>query len=118
MASPSSSRAASTPTARTLARSSRTWCSSESVAAQLAPLQREAELAELRALGDPAQVAPRIPDDLVDELTASGTAEQVVDSLGAIAETGVDTIAFVPIGPDPDEQLRLLADTILPELRG
>ena len=91
---------------------------SESVAAQLAPLQREAELAEIRALGDPAEVASRIPDDLVDELTASGTAEQVVNSLGAIAQTGVDTIAFVPIGPDPDGQLRLLADTVLPELRG
>jgi alkanesulfonate monooxygenase SsuD/methylene tetrahydromethanopterin reductase-like flavin-dependent oxidoreductase (luciferase family) len=90
---------------------------SESVAAQLAPLQREAELAEIRALGDPAKVAPLIPDDVLDALTASGTAEQVITSLRAIAETGVDTIAFAPIGPDPDEQLRLLADTILPELR-
>ena len=91
---------------------------SESVAAQLAPLHREAELAELRALGDPATVAPLIPDDLLDELTATGTAEQVITSLSAIAETGVDTIVFVPIGPDPDEQLRLLAGTILPEFRG
>ena len=91
---------------------------SESVAAQLAPLQREAELAELRALGDPAKVAPLIPDDLLDQLTASGTREQVVASLRAIAETGIDSVAFVPIGPDPGEQLRLLADTILPELRG
>jgi len=39
-------------------------------------------------------------------------------SLRAIAETGVDAMAFVPIGPDPDDQLRLLADTILPELPG
>ena len=91
---------------------------SESVAAQLAPLQREAELAELRALGDPAKVAPLIPDDLLDQLTASGTREQVVASLRTIAETGIDSVAFVPIGPDPGEQLRLLADTILPELRG
>jgi alkanesulfonate monooxygenase SsuD/methylene tetrahydromethanopterin reductase-like flavin-dependent oxidoreductase (luciferase family) len=91
---------------------------SESVAAQLAPLQREAELAELRELGDPANVAPLIPDDLLDQLTASGTAEQVIASLSAIAATGIDTIAFAPIGPDPDEQLRLLADTILPALQG
>ena len=90
---------------------------SESVAAQLAPLDRGAELAELRALGDPATVAPLIPDDLVDELTAAGTAEQVVTSLRAIAETGVDTIAFVPIGPDPDAQLDLVATAVVPALR-
>jgi 5,10-methylenetetrahydromethanopterin reductase len=88
---------------------------SESVAAQLAPLRREAELAELRALGDPATVAPLIPDELLDDLTATGTPEHVVASLSAIAETGVDAVAFAPIGPDPDEQLRLLATTIAPE---
>ena len=90
---------------------------SESVAAQLVPLDREPEIAELRALGDPATVAPRIPDDLLDQLTATGTGEQVMASLHAIAETGVDTIVFAPIGPDPNEQLRLLADTIAPELQ-
>jgi alkanesulfonate monooxygenase SsuD/methylene tetrahydromethanopterin reductase-like flavin-dependent oxidoreductase (luciferase family) len=89
----------------------------EGAAAQLAPLDRDAELAELRALGDAVTIAPRIPDDLLDALTATGTAEQVVAALSAIAAAGVDSIAFVPIGPDPDEQLRLLADTIAPELR-
>jgi 5,10-methylenetetrahydromethanopterin reductase len=86
----------------------------ESVAAQLAPLDRDTELAALRALGDPATVAPRIPDDLLDQLTATGTPQQVLSSLHAIVEAGVDSIAFVPIGPDPDEQLRLLADAIAP----
>ena len=82
----------------------------EGVAVQLAPLQREAELAELLALGDPVQIAPLLPDDLLDDLTATGTAEQVLASLNAVAETGVDSIVFVPIGPDPGEQLRLLAE--------
>jgi 5,10-methylenetetrahydromethanopterin reductase len=91
---------------------------SESVAAQLTPLEREAELAELRALGDAAKIAPRIPDELLDQLTASGTAEQVIASLRTITETGIDSIVFAPIGPGPDEQLRLLADAILPALRG
>lgn len=91
---------------------------SESVAAQLAPLGREGELDALRALGDPAQIAARIPDDLLDQLTATGTPEQVLASLQAIAECGVDAIAFVPIGPDPDEQLRLLAHSIAPAFRG
>jgi hypothetical protein len=91
---------------------------SESGAAQLAPLHREAELAELRALGDPAAIAPLIPDDLLDDLTATGTSKQVIASLSAIAETGVDAIVVAPIGPDPDEQLRLLAGTIAPAFQG
>jgi alkanesulfonate monooxygenase SsuD/methylene tetrahydromethanopterin reductase-like flavin-dependent oxidoreductase (luciferase family) len=89
----------------------------ESLAAQLEPLDRGSEIAELRALGDPGMVASRLPEDLLDELTATGTPEQVAASLAAIAETGVDAIAFAPIGPDPDEQLRLLADRIAPEFR-
>jgi len=91
---------------------------SESVAAQLAPLDREQELAQLRALDDPALIAARIPDDLLDQLTVSGTPDQVLASLRTIALSGVDAIAFVPIGPDPDEQLRLLANSIAPAFRG
>jgi 5,10-methylenetetrahydromethanopterin reductase len=91
---------------------------SESVAAQLAPLDREPEFAELRALRDPAAVAPRLADELLDRLTAAGTPEQVTASLRSIAEAGVDAIAFVPIGPDPNEQLRLLAETIAPAFQG
>ena len=91
---------------------------SESVAAQLAPLDREEEIAELRALGDPATLASRVPDDLLDQLTATGTAEQVIASLRALDEAGVDSIVFVPIGPDPDEQLHRFADTVAPRLRG
>ena len=90
---------------------------SESVAAQLEPLQRAPEIDALRALGDPATVAPRIPDDLLDQLTATGSAKQVIASLHAIAEARVDAIVFAPIGPDPNEQLQLLAETIAPEFR-
>jgi alkanesulfonate monooxygenase SsuD/methylene tetrahydromethanopterin reductase-like flavin-dependent oxidoreductase (luciferase family) len=90
---------------------------SESVAAQLAPLDREAELDGLRSLGDRAAIAAAVPDDLVDELTAAGTSEQVVASLRAVAETGVDAIAFVPVGPDPDRQLQLFATAVAPALR-
>ena len=89
---------------------------SESVAAQLAPLERDDELEALRSLGDTAAISSKITDDLVDQLTAAGTPEQVVASLRAAAETGVDTIAFVPIGPDPDEQLRLFASEVAPAL--
>jgi alkanesulfonate monooxygenase SsuD/methylene tetrahydromethanopterin reductase-like flavin-dependent oxidoreductase (luciferase family) len=84
---------------------------SDGAAVQLAPLGRDAELDELRALDDPAAVAARLPDGLLDELTAAGTAEQVAASLRAIAGSGVDSIGFVPFGPDPNEQLRLLAES-------
>jgi alkanesulfonate monooxygenase SsuD/methylene tetrahydromethanopterin reductase-like flavin-dependent oxidoreductase (luciferase family) len=90
----------------------------ESVAAQLAALGRDPELAGLRALADPDLVAGALPDDLVDELAAAGTPDQVAASLGALADAGADSIAFVPVGPDPDEQLRLLAETIAPGVRG
>jgi 5,10-methylenetetrahydromethanopterin reductase len=90
---------------------------SESVAVQLAPLDRDSELDALRALEDPAEIARRIPDDLLDELTAAGTPEQVVASLREVAATGVDAIAFVPVGPDPDGQLHLFATAVVPALR-
>lgn len=89
----------------------------ESVAPQLAALGREPELAVLRALGDPREIARKLPDDLVDELAAAGTTDQVVASLRALDDAGADSIVFVPIGPDPDEQLRLLANTIAPSIQ-
>jgi alkanesulfonate monooxygenase SsuD/methylene tetrahydromethanopterin reductase-like flavin-dependent oxidoreductase (luciferase family) len=89
----------------------------DSVAAQLAPLGRDAEFDELSRLGDPAAVASSIPDDLVDLLSAAGSAEQVIASLRAVEDTGVDAIAFVPVGPHPDEQLQLLATEVAPALR-
>lgn len=89
----------------------------DSVAVQLAPLGRGAELDELRLLDDPAVLASRIPDDLIDLLAAAGTPQQVVASLRRVVEIGVDTIAFVPVGPNPDEQLHLLATEVAPILR-
>jgi 5,10-methylenetetrahydromethanopterin reductase len=80
-----------------------------SAAAQIDALGRAPELARLRALADPDAVARELPDELVDELAAAGTPDQVKRTLDAVAEAGADSIAFVPIGPDPDEQLRLLA---------
>ncbi len=86
----------------------------DSVAAQLAPLERDDELARLRALDDPAA----IPDDLVDLLTAAGTPGQVAASLRALAAAGADSVAFAPFGPDPGRQLHLLATEVAPLLTG
>ena len=89
----------------------------DSVAAQLAPLGRDSEFDQLRLLGDPAAIASRIPDDLIDLLAAAGTPEQVVASFLGVVDTGVDAIAFVPVGPNPDEQLHLLATEVAPAVR-
>lgn len=90
----------------------------ESVAAQLASLGREPELNALRALGDPGEIARELPVDLIGDLTAAGTTEQVVASLNALADAGADSIVFAPIGSDPDDQLKLLATEIVPSIRG
>ena len=84
---------------------------------QLARKFRAAEFEHLRSLGDAAAVAAAIPDNLVDELTAAGTPAQTESSLRRVARTGVDAIAFGPVGPDPDEQLRLFASAVVPLLR-
>jgi 5,10-methylenetetrahydromethanopterin reductase len=102
-------------------RHAREWVSQilleESVAAQLTPLDREDELAELRSTGDPAAIAARLPEDLLDQLTATGSPDQVLAALKEIAAAGVDSIAIAPIGPNPDEQLQLLARTVVPAFR-
>src|SRR5262249_4041071 len=89
----------------------------ESVSAQLTPLDREDELAELRSTGDPAAIAARLPGDLLDRLTATGSPDQVLATLKEIAAAGVDSIAIAPIGPNPDEQLQLLPQTVAPPFR-
>jgi alkanesulfonate monooxygenase SsuD/methylene tetrahydromethanopterin reductase-like flavin-dependent oxidoreductase (luciferase family) len=89
----------------------------DSVAAHLAPLDRDAEFDKLRRLRDPAAAASSISDDVVDLLAAAGTPEQVVASLRAVEDTGVEAIAFVPVGPHPDKQLDLLATEVAPALR-
>jgi alkanesulfonate monooxygenase SsuD/methylene tetrahydromethanopterin reductase-like flavin-dependent oxidoreductase (luciferase family) len=86
----------------------------DSIAAQLAPLERDDELTKLRALADPVAIAPRLLDDLLDQLTATGTPDQVVAALRRIAAAGVDSIAVVPVGPNQNEQLQLLAQTVVP----
>jgi hypothetical protein len=89
----------------------------DSVAAQIAPLDRDDELAALRSLGDPAEIASRLPEDLLDELTATGAPGQVLAALRGIAAAGVDSIAVAPIGTNPDQHLELLAQTVVPAMR-
>ena len=44
----------------------------------------------------------------------TGAPDRVLETLRAVADARVDSIALAPIGPRPDEQLRLLAQSILP----
>jgi alkanesulfonate monooxygenase SsuD/methylene tetrahydromethanopterin reductase-like flavin-dependent oxidoreductase (luciferase family) len=86
----------------------------ESISAQLAPLGRDDVIAELRSLGDHEAISLELSDSLLDELTATGTTEQVLSTLRSIASCEVDSIALAPIGPGPDRQLDLLARSIIP----
>lgn len=90
----------------------------DGLAAQLASLDGKPELPALREIGDAGEIAGQLPDDLVNEVAAAGTTDQVVASLSALVDAGADSIVFVPIGPDPDEQLNLLATEVVPSIRG
>ena len=89
----------------------------ETTAAHLEPLGRDEEITRLRALGDIAEVARAIPDDLLDALTASGDAARVIASLLDVAAAGAHSIVLVPLGADVDHQMRQLADEVLPIVR-
>jgi hypothetical protein len=62
-------------------------------------------------------IASQLPDDLLDELTATGTPDQVLSAAHRIAVGGVDAIAFAPVGPNHDAQLQLLAEAVVPAFR-
>jgi 5,10-methylenetetrahydromethanopterin reductase len=82
----------------------------------VAEILREESVATQLASLDPRDTR-EVSDELVDLLTASGSTEQVLAALASVAAAGVDSIALAPIGPDPDEQLRLLGSEVLPSFR-
>ncbi len=88
-----------------------------SCAVQLDALDRDDDLGRLRSLATADRIAPEVPDDLVEMLTACGSAAQVQSSIEAVATAGADAVIFVPIGPDPDGQLQRFASEVVPTLK-
>jgi alkanesulfonate monooxygenase SsuD/methylene tetrahydromethanopterin reductase-like flavin-dependent oxidoreductase (luciferase family) len=53
---------------------------------------------------------------LFDELTATGTPDEVLAALKRVVAAGADSIAIAPLGPNHDEQLQLLAQNSRPSI--
>ena len=48
---------------------------------------------------------------MLDEVTVSGTADQVRERLAGLADKGVTEIVFQPCGPDTRRELEVFMDT-------
>lgn len=92
------------------------WIVDGGIDPHLEPFGMVDELRAARARGEAEAAALALPDSLLDEITATGDVDQVISSLAAMAACGVDTLVLVPFGPDPDQQLRLCAEQVLPAL--
>jgi 5,10-methylenetetrahydromethanopterin reductase len=52
------------------------------------------------------------------KLGVSGTPEDVIRQVEGLAEAGVDEVSFGgPLGPDPDEAIRLMGEQVIPHFR-
>ncbi len=57
--------------------------------------------------------ARRIPDEAVDQITASGDPDRVIDQLESFVDAGVDHVVLIPVG-DFDETVSHYEETIIP----
>jgi 5,10-methylenetetrahydromethanopterin reductase len=83
--------------------------------AHLSPLGIAAEAKKLAQDKGVDGAARAMPDEWVDQLSASGTPEQCAAALSRLAEAGADSIVLLPIDGDPaamDEYLRYLLPLI------
>ena len=69
--------------------------------------------------GDRAAAGRLIPDRLLDRFVLAGTPEQVARQAEALYEAGASRVEFgTPHGLSPRRGIELLADRVLPELKG
>lgn len=74
-------------------------------------------LGELIDAGDYEGAWSKVTDDMV-RLGVSGTPEDVIRQVEGLAESGVDEVSFGgPLGPDPDEAIRLMGEKVMPHFR-
>jgi 5,10-methylenetetrahydromethanopterin reductase len=72
-------------------------------------------LAELLPLGV-EEVAKRMPDEWVDELTIAGDPDEVRNRIRMLLEAGATSVVLSPVDPATmDLQLKLAASTVLPD---
>jgi 5,10-methylenetetrahydromethanopterin reductase len=77
-----------------------------------------AHAAEAIGAGDADRAIELVPDSAVTAFSLSGTPADIIPRIRQLIDAGADNIAFgPPLGPDPDEALRLLGEQVLPSLR-
>ena len=81
------------------------------------------ELKEMFAGGATVEeAAERVTEEMVLNYYVAGrpeeVADQIVDLAGQAQEMGYDEIAFAKLGPDYAEAINMLADSVIPRLRG
>jgi 5,10-methylenetetrahydromethanopterin reductase len=76
------------------------------------------EIGRLLRTGDDRGAGRRIPDDLLDRFSFSGTPKHVVQQVRDIFDAGAARVEFgAPFGLDMGRGLRLLGQRVLPEFR-
>ena len=82
---------------------------------------RAAEFAPLRELVDAGRMEEareRVTPDML-RLGISGTPEEVIAQINELAESGVTEVNLGgPLGPDPEEAIRLMGEEVIPAFRG
>jgi 5,10-methylenetetrahydromethanopterin reductase len=82
------------------------------------PAEEIRKVREAAAAGDFARGAAYVSDLAVRKCSVTGTPDEVIPQIGAMAEAGVTHVAFGhPLGADFDEALDLLGREVLPHFR-
>jgi 5,10-methylenetetrahydromethanopterin reductase len=82
------------------------------------PAEEVAKVRAAAAVGDFARGAGHVSDLAVAKCSVTGTPEDVIPQIEAMAEAGVTHVAFGHcLGPDFDEALDLLGKEVLPHFR-
>jgi 5,10-methylenetetrahydromethanopterin reductase len=99
--------------ARDLARSSLEWIGEPDWMPHIAPLPFAEDFARLRsAAGSRAEFAASLPDEWVEQLAVVGTPADARARVDALAVAGVDSLIFIPAGPDPIAAMTALAQVL------
>lgn len=86
------------------------WIGEPDWAPHLSPLPFADDLAALRARSaDRAAFVAQMPEEWVRRLALAGTPDQVRERIGELGAAGVTSSVFIPVGPDPLDELARLA---------
>lgn len=72
---------------------------------------------ELQEIGDPDQIYRELPDEWIDRLTISGTADECAEKIRVLLDAGASQVGVACADPAKmSEQIRILSDQILPKV--